>query len=186
MVNQRGTIYMSEPDRSNMQLKRNKSTQYWRNKMEAKVVWRQGLSFTGSADSGFEVPLGTDPELGGADDGCRPLELMAVSLAGCTAMDVVSILVKKKQDVTAFEVRVHADRAEEHPKVFTHIVINYLITGHNLVEQAVRRAIELSTTKYCPAQAMLGKVVPMELCYEIFEGDDSQEQKLVKTGEYTP
>ncbi len=154
--------------------------------MDAKVTWKQGLSFSGTADSNFELPLGTDPEIGGANDGFRPLELMAVSLAGCTAMDVISILKKKHQDVTAFEVHVHADRAEEHPKVFTHIVITYLVTGHNLDEKAVLRSIELSATKYCPAQAMLGKVVPTELIYEIFEGENSQQRRLVKTGPFTP
>jgi putative redox protein len=77
--------------------------------MDAKVIWQQGLTFTGTADSGFSVPLGADPGVGGADDGFHPLELMAVSLAGCTAMDVISILKKKRQDVTAFEVSVHAE-----------------------------------------------------------------------------
>jgi putative redox protein len=152
--------------------------------MDAKVTWKEGLHFTGTADSGFEVPLGADQASGGANDGFRPLELMAVSLAGCTAMDVVSILRKKQQDVTAFEVKVHVNRAEEHPKVFTHTLITYIITGHAIDEAAVRRAIELSATKYCPAQAMLGKVAPMELCYDIYEGKNAQERIPVKTGFY--
>jgi putative redox protein len=152
--------------------------------MDAKVVWQQGLSFTGSADSGFELPLGTDPEIGGANDGFRPLELMAISLAGCTAMDVVSILRKKQQAVKDFEVQVHADQAREHPKVFNHMVVTYLVTGHNVDEQALRRAIELSTTKYCPAQSMLGKVMLMDLRYQIFEGENSQERVLAITGSY--
>jgi putative redox protein len=159
---------------------------YWRNEMDTQVIWQQGLSFSGTADSGFKVPLGADLETGGANDGFRPMELMAVSLAGCTAMDVVSILKKKQQDVTAFEIQVHADRAEEHPKVFTHIIITYLVTGHNLDEKAVLRSIELSATKYCPAQAMLAKVVPIELIYEIFEGENSQQRELVKTGTCIP
>ena len=154
--------------------------------MEAKVVWKQGLSFTGLADSGFELPLGTDPEIGGANDGFRPLELMALSLAGCTAMDVISILRKKQQAVNDFEVQVHADRAQEHPKVFIHMVVTYLVTGHNVDEKALRRAIELSTTKYCPAQSMLGKVVPMELRYQIYEGESSGERELVITGLFLP
>jgi putative redox protein len=154
--------------------------------MDAKVTWNQGLSFTGTADTGFEVPLGADPAMGGANDGFRPLELMAVSLAGCTAMDVVSILAKKKQDVTAFEVKVHADRAEEYPKVFTQAVITYLVTGHGVDEAAVLRAIELSATKYCPAQAMLGKVVPMELAYEIYEAEGAGKSRLTKQGTYRP
>jgi putative redox protein len=152
--------------------------------MDAKVVWHKGLSFTGTSDSGFKVPLGSDPEVGGDNDGFRPLELMAVSLAGCTAMDVISILTKKKQAVTDFEVKVHADREEQHPKVFRHTVITYMITGHAVEEQAVRRAIELSATKYCPAQAMLSKVVPMELRYEIFEGENANERTLVMSGTY--
>lgn len=140
--------------------------------MDARVNWKTGLSFTGSADTGFEVPLGADPLVGGASDGFRPLELMAVSLAGCTAMDVISIIKKKQQEVSGFEVRVHADQARDHPHSFTRLQIIYRITGSRVEEQAVRRAIELSATRYCPAQAMLGKVVPMELSYEIFEQTD--------------
>jgi putative redox protein len=150
--------------------------------MNAKVIWQEGLHFTGTSDSGFEIPLGAGRDEGGTEDGFHPLELMAISLAGCTAMDVVSILKKKQQVVNAFEVEVHSDRAPEHPKVFTHTVVTYQVTGHGLDEQALRRSIELSATKYCPAQAMLGKVVPMELCYEIYEGESARERKLVKTG----
>lgn len=135
--------------------------------MDAKVTWKNGMTFTGSADTGFEVPLGAHPDVGGANDGFRPLELMAVSLAGCTAMDVISIVRKKKQEVAAFEVKVHADQQGEHPHVFTSIVIEYHFSGNNIDEAAVLRAIELSATKYCPAQAMLGKVVPMEMKYFI-------------------
>jgi putative redox protein len=153
--------------------------------MDAQVFWKTSLSFSGTSDSGFEVPLGADLESGGADDGFRPLELMMVSLVGCTAMDVISILRKKQQDVIAFEVKVHADRAQEHPKVFIHTVISYHITGHNLDEQAVRRAIELSETKYCPALAMLSQVVPMELQYEIYEGEGEIQLRMVKSGIYT-
>ena len=154
--------------------------------MDANVTWQQGLSFIGKAETGFEVPLGADPEVGGANDGFRPLELMAVSLAGCTAMDVISILRKKQAEVSAFEVRVHADRAETHPKVFTQMVITYLVTGRNIEEAALLRAIELSATRYCPAQAMLGKVAPMKLAYQIFEQGETGETKLVKEGIFQP
>ncbi|MBN2148528.1 MAG: OsmC family protein [Anaerolineales bacterium] len=137
--------------------------------MDAKVTWQGRMTFTGSADSGFPVQLGTDPAVGGDNDGTRPMELIAMGLAGCTAMDVISILQKKRQELTSFEVRVHAQRADEHPKVFTHITIEYLIEGRNVDPAAVERAMELSETKYCPAQAMLGKVVPIELKYKITE-----------------
>ena len=152
--------------------------------MNASVVWKQGLSFTGKADTGYEVPLGADPEVGGSSDGFEPLELMAISLAGCTAMDVISILSKKKQNVSAFEVKVTAERALEFPKVFTHAVITYQVTGHAVEEAAVLRAIELSATKYCPAQAMLGKVFPIDLVYEIYEAGGDGKTTPVSHGVY--
>jgi putative redox protein len=153
--------------------------------MDAKVTWKSGMSFDGSANTGFSVPLGTDPSLGGANDGFRPLELMAVSLAGCTSMDVISILSKKRQDVTAFEVQVHAEQQGEHPHVFTQAVITYLVTGHGVDEAAVARAIELSATKYCPAQSMLAKAFPMTLNYEIYE-ENAGAKQLEKKGSWVP
>ncbi len=153
--------------------------------MNAKVTWKNGMSFTGSADTGFDLPLGADPGAGGANDGFRPLELMAVSLAGCTAMDVISILRKKQQDVTAFEVQVSAEQQHEHPHVFIRAVITYLVTGHNIAEAAVTRAIELSATKYCPAQTMLAKAFPMDLVYEIYEEKDGEKELVVK-GKWEP
>lgn len=130
--------------------------------MDAKVIWKKGLSFEGSADSGFKIPLGTSSEQGGADDGFSPLELLAIGLAGCTAMDVISILSKKRQEVSEFEVNVHAERAQDHPKVFTRVLIEYVVSGKNIDQAAVERAVELSETKYCPAEAMLKKAVPIE------------------------
>lgn len=130
--------------------------------MEAKVTWRGKMSFTGSAGAGFEVPLGTSADSGGDDDGMSPMELVAVSLAGCTAMDVISILKKKQQDVTAFEVKVTTERSEVHPRIFSHILVEYVVTGHNIDPAAVNRSVELSTTKYCSVQAMLEKAVPIE------------------------
>jgi putative redox protein len=137
--------------------------------MEAKVTWQGRMTFHGTADSGFVIPLGANPSVGGNDDGAGPMELIAIGLAGCTAMDVISILQKKRQDVTGFETRVHAQRAGEHPKVFTHIVLEYIIEGRNIDPAAVERAIELSETKYCPAQTMLAKVVEIEHTYKIIE-----------------
>lgn len=153
--------------------------------MEAKVTWKGRLTFEAVSDSGFPVRLDTDEAVGGNNNGIRPMELMAMSLAGCTAMDVISILEKKRQQVTGFEVRVQADRASEHPKVFTHAVIEYHVTGHQVDEAAVVRAIELSATRYCPAQGMLARVMPIELRYKIYE-DENGERRLVKEGEYRP
>lgn len=137
--------------------------------MQASVTWQGRMSFTGTADSGFTIPLGTTPAVGGDNDGFRPLELMAISLAGCTAMDVISILNKKRQEVTAFEVRVQAEQASEHPRNFTRMQIEYIFTGRNLNPKAIERAIELSEQKYCPAQSMLSKAVALEHSYTIHE-----------------
>jgi len=137
--------------------------------MHASVIWSKGMSFTGSADSGFTVPLGTDPSVGGDNDGFRPMELLVIGLAGCTAMDVISILRKKRQDVTGFEVTVDTERASEHPKVITAFAIRYIVRGRAVDPRAVERAIELSRDTYCPAQAMLSKAAPITLSFEIIE-----------------
>jgi putative redox protein len=131
--------------------------------MDAKVIWKERMSFIGSAESGFSIPLGTSPDVGGDNDGFRPMELLAVGLAGCTAMDVISIMQKKKQEVTSFEVQVHADLAADHPHVFTRIVIEYILGGRNIERFAAERAVQLSAEKYCPAQAMFSKIAPIEL-----------------------
>ena len=137
--------------------------------MHATVNWSGRMSFAGTAESGFSLPLGADPAVGGDTDGFRPIELMLVGLAGCTAMDVISILHKKKQAVSAFEVRAEAERADEHPRVFTRIHLRYRVTGTGIDPAAVARAIELSETKYCPAQAMLRPAVPITSSFEIID-----------------
>lgn len=152
--------------------------------MDAKVTWGGKLAFTGTADSSFELALDGKASAGGEENGFQPMELMAMSLAGCTAMDVISILRKKRQNVTDFDVRVHAERASEHPKVFTSAVIEYTVVGHGVDEAAVVRSIELSATRYCPAQAMLGRVIPIELKYHIYEDEGEGQKTLVKDGVY--
>jgi len=123
--------------------------------IDAKVIWKQGLAFTGSANSGFTINLDSSPEVGGSDSGLRPMELVAIGIAGCTAMDVISILQKKRQEVTAFEVRVTARRAPEHPQRFTDVEIEYVVTGRNIDPEAVERSVFLSETKYCSAIATM-------------------------------
>jgi putative redox protein len=152
--------------------------------VEAKVVWKGDLKLDGTADTGFHVPISADVAVGGDGQGFKPMELIATGLAGCTALDVISILQKKRQDVIDFEVQVHARRSPEHPKRFVHAVIEYFISGHGVDEDAVVRSIELSATRYCPAQAMFKGVFPIELKYHIFEAGEGGERKLVKSGEH--
>ncbi|MER3543869.1 MAG: osmotically inducible protein OsmC [Chloroflexota bacterium] len=138
-------------------------------KGEAAVVWRGGMQFEGIAPSGHRLMLDSAPEVGGADAGLRPMELVLLALAGCTAMDVISILRKKRQDVTGFEVRVRSERAQEHPKVYTHIALEYIVRGRNISPEAVARAITLSKEKYCSVHAMLRSSVPIAYGFRIEE-----------------
>lgn len=138
--------------------------------MDAKVTWKKGLSFNGVAGSGFEIPLGTSIEHGGAGDGASPMELLLIGLGGCTGMDVISILEKKRQEVTHFEIKLHGIRAEEHPKVYKEITLEYIVTGHNVDPEAVKRAVELSETKYCSASAMLNKTAEIKTKITVLEG----------------
>lgn len=137
--------------------------------MNATVTLDKGMAFYGTADSGFTIKMDARASVGGDDDGFRPMELLLVGLGGCTAMDVVSILRKKRQEVSGFEVQLHADRAKDHPHVFTAITINYVVRGKGVDPQAVERAIELSATKYCSAQAMLAQAAEITSEYEIIE-----------------
>jgi putative redox protein len=147
--------------------------------MKAIVNWQQNMIFIGTANSGFPVKMDADESVGGNNEGVRPMEMLLLGLAGCTAMDVISILLKKRQNVTQFDVSVDAKRAVEHPKVFTKAVITYVIAGNNIEETAVLRAIELSATKYCPAQFMFGQVFPIELRYEVYEDEGAGGKRLV-------
>jgi putative redox protein len=130
--------------------------------MEAKVIWKQRLSFDGMAESGYIVPLSGRKENGGDEDGFRPMEMLAIGLAACTAMDVISILQKKRQEVSGFEVLLHGQRATEHPKKFTHIQLEYVVSGSNIDPAAVERSVQLSEEKYCSAIATLKDCVPIE------------------------
>jgi putative redox protein len=134
---------------------------------EVNVVWKHSLAFTGNGEGEYTIPLDAEPDAGGEGKGFKPMELIAIGLAGCTAMDTISILQKKRQDVTGFEVQVHTERAPEHPKIFTHITIEYIVQGHQVDPAAVERSIELSVTKYCPAQAMLSKACTIDHTYTI-------------------
>ncbi len=126
-----------------------------------------GLSLAARGDSNHWVAMDAAADVGGADGATRPMELMLMGLGGCTAMDVLSILKKKRVILDDFECQIEAERAQEHPKIFTRIRIKYIFYGENLPREAVERAIELSETTYCSASAMLRKSAEMVSTYEI-------------------
>lgn len=150
--------------------------------MKATVQWKENMTFIGVPDSGFPVQMDADASFGGTNQGVRPMEMVALALASCTGMDVLSILRKKRQQVTQFEVRVNAPRSSEPPHVFTSALITYIVTGLSLQEAAVLRSIELSMTKYCPVQSMLAQSFPMEVRYEIYEKGQNSAAQLISQG----
>ncbi len=130
------------------------------------VVWEgQGLAFQATGGSGYQIRF--DNPAGPA--GGSPMELVALASAGCTASDVISILQKKQQKVTGFEVNVVGVRAADHPKVFTEIDLEYVVAGQDIDPKAVERAIELSLTKYCSVNKMLENSVKINHRYRIAE-----------------
>ncbi len=150
--------------------------------MDVTLEWKGKLLFEGAADSGFVQRMDSAESVGGDNSAGRPMEFIAMGLAGCTSMDVISILRKKQQDVQDFQIKVHFERAAEHPKVFTSAVMEYQVTGNDVDEMALRRAIALSVEKYCPAYAMLSKVFPIALRYIIFDLDGRKKRE----GTYEP
>lgn len=140
----------------------------------SRVVLRDDMLFAGYSSNGYTVPLDAlQKELGGHNAGISPMELMLTSLGGCTGMDVISILRKKKQEVSAFEVQVEGVRADEHPKVYTEIWVKFIVTGKDVDPAALERAIELSRDKYCGAAATLRHTATIHYDYEIV---DSQQE----------
>ena len=144
--------------------------------MEAKVTWEKELSFMGVADSGYPIKMDSESS---TERGAGPMEMLGMALAACTAMDVISILLKKQQKVTYFEVKFHGERAKEHPRRLVKGVLDYVVKGRKVEEKAILRAIELSLTKYCSVHATLHNAFPLDLHYSIYEDDE-----LIKQGVY--
>jgi putative redox protein len=130
-------------------------------KHEANVRWAGKMAFVGKAGSNHLVPMDTVPEFDGESSATKPLELLLLGLGGCTGMDVVSLLRKMRVDFSGIEMNITADRAEEHPTVYTKIDIEYVITGRGIDQDKVKRAVDLSQEKYCSVSAMLRKSCPI-------------------------
>ncbi len=133
----------------------------------AKVTYIQGLQFVGEASSGHAIVMDGNPEVGGHDTGLRPMELLLVGLGGCSGMDIISILKKKKQDITGLEINVKGEKAEKYPKIFTEIDLEFVVRGRNISEDAVKRAVDLSMNKYCSVKATLEGSSKINFFYKI-------------------
>jgi putative redox protein len=135
--------------------------------MNATVRWTEGMSFTATPESGATITLDTLPEHGGAGRGPSPMETVLLALGGCTGMDVVSVLQKMRAPLEGVEIRISADRASEHPRVFTKIHLEYVFTGRGLTADQVKRAVELSQEKYCSVSAMLRTAAELTYSWRI-------------------
>ena len=129
----------------------------------------KGISFAGKTDSNHWITMDGSENFGGSDAGIRPKELLLLSLAGCTASDVVSILQKKRVKLDDFEMNISADMTEEHPKVYSKIDLEYVFYGKDIKDKDVERAIELSQTTYCGVTAMFKKAMEIKHSYRIEE-----------------
>ncbi|WP_041355400.1 OsmC family protein [Nitrosococcus halophilus] len=137
--------------------------------MKARIKWIENSSFAGQSGSGHTVVMEGPPESGGHNLGIRPMEMLLLGMGGCTAFDVVQILQKSRQPITDCVVEISAERAETIPKIFTHIHVHFKVSGHGLKAHHVKRAVELSSEKYCSASIMLGKSAAIHHSYEIID-----------------
>ena len=137
--------------------------------MKARIKWVEGASFLGETESGHAVLMDGPPEGGGRNLGPRPMEMLLIGTGGCTAFDVVAILKKQRQQITACVAEIQAERADSDPKVFTKIHFHFIVSGRNLKSEQVERAINLSAEKYCSASIMLGKTAEITHDFEILE-----------------
>lgn len=137
--------------------------------MELRVKWVDGMMFVGESESGHAVVIDGPPEIGGKNMGVRPMEMLLLGMGGCTSIDVLQILQKGRQNITDCVAEISAERVETIPKVFSKIHVHFVITGKDLKEAVVARAVKLSAEKYCSASLMLEKAVDITHDFEILE-----------------
>ncbi len=137
--------------------------------MKIRVKWLDHMSFVGETGSGHSVVMDSAPDHGGRNLAARPMEMVLLGLGGCTAIDVIQILQKSRQKISNCVVEISATRADSVPAVFTKIHLHYVVDGHKLSEKHVKRAIELSSEKYCSVSFMLAKTAEITHDYEIVE-----------------
>lgn len=135
--------------------------------LTAKVKWVDNLQFVGESGTNHAIVMDGAAEVGGKNTGMRPMELLLVGLGGCSGMDVVSVLQKKKQQITGIDINIKGEKADSYPKKFTEIEIKFVVTGKDLSEDAVKKAVELSMEKYCSVKATLEGVAKINFSYTI-------------------
>jgi putative redox protein len=123
----------------------------------ARISWVDGALFVAEGGSGHTITMDGAPDVGGRNLAARPMEVVLMGMGGCTAIDVVSMLKKQRQDIEGVDVSLVAERADDHPKVFTSVKLVYTVRGRKLNKALIERAVSLSDEKYCSATAMIKK-----------------------------
>ncbi len=136
---------------------------------QATVSYVTGMQFVASSDSGHAIVMDAGPEVGGSNTGSRPMELLLMGIGGCSGMDIISILKKKKQNVTGLEAKVRGIMADDYPHRYTEISIEYVVRGRGVTDEAVKRAVQLSMEKYCSVKATLEGSAKINFSYKIVE-----------------
>ena len=139
--------------------------------METQLKWAGNAAFIGKTSSGHTVVMDGPAEGGGRNLGPRPMEMLILGMGACSTYDVVSILKKSRQEITDCEIKITSQRADSDPKVFTDIQLHFIVSGKDLKEKQVERAITLSAEKYCSASIMLGKTANITHDFEILNID---------------
>lgn len=137
--------------------------------MQATVKWVDGVMFVGESGSGHAIVIDGPPDHGGRNMGMRPMELLLLGVGACSSFDVVQILEKGRNNVTDCVAEVTAERVDAIPSVFSKIHLHFKVSGKNLKEPAVERAVKLSAEKYCSASIMLSKAVEITHDFEVIE-----------------
>jgi putative redox protein len=138
--------------------------------MQAKVKWTDGVQFVAESGSGHSIVVDGPPEKGGRNTGARPMELLLMGLGACSSFDVVNILQKARQSITDCHAEITAERVDAVPAVFSKIHLHFLVTGKELKDKQVAKAVSLSADKYCSASIMLGKGgVEITHSYEVID-----------------
>ncbi len=137
--------------------------------IEATVTLLKDMQFAGKAASGHSLNMDADDEAGGKNMGFRPMELLLVGFGGCSGMDVISILRKKRQQITGLEINVKGEKRDGYPKIYKEVHIEYVVKGKGVEKEAVERAIALSLEKYCSVGATLAKAGTITHSYRILE-----------------
>jgi len=134
---------------------------------KAVVKWVNGFQFVGESGSGHAIVMDAPAESGGTSTGMTPMEMLLVAIGGCSGMDVTSVLKKKKLNVRDIEIRISGEKAADYPQKYTSMQLEFIVTGTNLPDEAVKKAIDLSMNKYCSVKATLEAAAKIDYTYKI-------------------